>query len=147
MSTQVAIDGPSAAQGSDIASSPLNVVKQAPKVEDAKAKENIASAQSIDLVKKAQEAEKAKEEAAQPTQEELNDAIEVIADFMNLATRNVNFYQDDESEKTVIKVFDAESKELIKQFPSEEVLEIAQKISQLRQDVGIKTGILLDEQV
>jgi len=147
MSTQVAIDGPSNAQGSEIVSSPLNVVKQTPKVEEAKVAEQVASAQSIDLVKKAEEAEKAKQEKAEPTQEELNDAIEVIADFMNLATRNVNFYQDDESEKTVIKVFDAESKELIKQFPSEEVLEIAQKISQLRQDVGIKTGILLDEQV
>jgi uncharacterized FlaG/YvyC family protein len=47
----------------------------------------------------------------------------------------------------VIKVFDGESKDLIKQFPSEEFLDIANKILALRQDIGLKTGILLDEQV
>lgn len=80
-------------------------------------------------------------------QKALEDAVEVIADFMNLSIKNVNFAKDDGSDKTVIKVFDSESKELIKQFPSEEVLEIAQRIVELRQDVGKKTGILLDEKV
>ena len=73
--------------------------------------------------------------------------METISEFMNVSTRNVNFHLDDSSEKTVIKVFDAQSKELIKQFPSEEVLDIAKKIIALRQDVGEKTGILLDEKV
>ncbi len=78
---------------------------------------------------------------------ELEAAVEVIAEFMNLPVKNINFAQDDASDKTVIKVFDSESKELIKQFPSEEVLEIAKKIAELRQDVGNKAGILLDEKV
>lgn len=78
---------------------------------------------------------------------ELEQAIEIISDFMQLSTKNVNFQQDNSSDKTVIKVFDGESKELIKQFPSEEILDIAKKIIELRQDVGAKTGILLDEKV
>lgn len=77
----------------------------------------------------------------------IDQALEVISDFMQLSSRNINFQQDDVSDKTVIKFFDAESKELIKQFPSEEVLEIAQKIVALRQDVGEKTGIFLEERV
>ncbi len=77
----------------------------------------------------------------------IEEALELIADFMQLSSRNINFQQDDASDKTVIKFFDAESKELIKQFPSEEVLEIAQKIVALRQDVGEKTGIFLEEKV
>ena len=77
----------------------------------------------------------------------IDEALELIADFMQLSSRNINFQQDDASDKTVIKFFDAESKELIKQFPSEEVLEIAQKIVALRQDVGEKTGIFLEEKV
>lgn len=77
----------------------------------------------------------------------LNDAMESIAEFMHLSTQNVNFQRDDSTDKTIIKVFDTASKELIKQFPSEEVIEIAQKIAELRQDVGMKTGILLDERV
>ena len=78
---------------------------------------------------------------------ELEEAIEVVADFMQLSTQNVNFQKDETSDKTIIKVFDTESKDLIKQFPSEEVIDIANKILALRQDIGMKTGILLDEQV
>jgi flagellar protein FlaG len=77
----------------------------------------------------------------------IDEALEVIADFMQLSSRNINFQQDDASDRTIIKFFDSESKELIKQFPSEEVLEIAQKIVKLRQDVGEKTGIFLEEKV
>lgn len=77
----------------------------------------------------------------------LKEAVETIAAFMNVSSRNVNFLQDDQSDKTIIKVFDSNTKELIKQFPSEEILNIAQKIVELRQDVGAKTGILLDEKV
>lgn len=78
---------------------------------------------------------------------ELEEAIEVVADFMQLSTQNVNFQKDETSDKTIIKVFDTESQDLIKQFPSEEVIDIAHKILALRQDIGMKTGILLDEQV
>ena len=77
----------------------------------------------------------------------LDEAMESIAEFMHLSTQNVNFQKDDSTDKTIIKVFDSASNELIKQFPSEEVIEIAQKIAELRQDVGMKTGILLDEKV
>jgi flagellar protein FlaG len=77
----------------------------------------------------------------------IDEALELISDFMQLSSRQVNFQKDDASDKTVIKFFDAESKQLIKQFPSEEVLEIAQKIAALRQDVGEKTGIFIEEKV
>jgi len=77
----------------------------------------------------------------------LEEAMESIAEFMHLSTQNINFQKDDSTDKTIIKVFDSASNELIKQFPSEEVIEIAQKIAELRQDVGLKTGILLDEKV
>ncbi len=89
-------------------------------------------------------------ESAKNTKEsasELEEAIEIVADFMQLSTQNVNFQKDETSDKTIIKVFDTESKDLIKQFPSEEVIDIAHKILALRQDMGMKTGILLDEQV
>ncbi|AZQ85522.1 hypothetical protein EKO29_16920 [Colwellia sp. Arc7-635] len=91
-----------------------------------------------------------KEEEASSAQEKplvIDEALELISDFMQLSSRNINFQQDEASDKTVIKFFDSDSKELIKQFPSEEVLEIAQKIVALRQDVGEKTGIFLEEKV
>ena len=66
---------------------------------------------------------------------------------MNQPPRNINFTRDNDSGKTVIKVFDIESQELIKQFPSEELISIAQKIQALHQEVGEKSGILLDKTV
>ncbi len=75
------------------------------------------------------------------------DAMKTISEFINMPVRTVNFTQDDGSEKTVIKIFDSESNELIKQFPSEEILSIAQRIIDLQQDISQKTGILLDENI
>jgi flagellar protein FlaG len=74
-------------------------------------------------------------------------AMKTISEFINMPVRTVNFTQDDGSEKTVIKIFDSESNELIKQFPSEEILSIAQRIIDLQQDISQKTGILLDENI
>lgn len=85
--------------------------------------------------------DKAKEE------KELENAIEVVSDFMKLYNRNVNFSLDEGSDKTIIKVFDSDSKELIKQFPSEDLLELARKIYDVRQDIDLKSGIFLDEKV
>ena len=79
--------------------------------------------------------------------EELEEAVKAISDFVSMPNKNVNFAIDDSSERTVIKVFDTDSQELLKQFPSDEVLEIAERIIQLRQDVNQKSGILLDEKV
>ena len=77
----------------------------------------------------------------------VSDAMKTISEFINMPVRTVNFTQDDGSERTVIKIFDSESKELIKQFPSEEILSIAQRIIDLQQDISQKTGILLDENI
>lgn len=98
------------------------------------------------------EIEKVEQENSNPVdkeveQEDIKSAIEIIAGFINVAPRSVNFQQHEDSEKTIIKVFDNDTQELIRQFPSEEVLEIAKKIVALREDVGRKTGILLDEKI
>ena len=100
------------------------------------------------LLKKAEESEAvAKNSNDVISSEELEQAIAVVADFINQPPRNVNFTKDNDSGKTVIKVIDNESKELIKQFPSEELISIAQKIQALHQEVGEKAGILLDKRV
>ncbi|WP_448563697.1 flagellar protein FlaG [Thalassotalea ganghwensis] len=95
-------------------------------------------------LKKAQDVEAKKIEQEV---EKLEEAYAEISEFMSLYNRNVNFSTDEQSEKTVIKVFDSDSQELIKQFPSEDLIELAQKIKQLRQDVDLKSGIFLDEKV
>jgi flagellar protein FlaG len=80
-------------------------------------------------------------------EEVLDAAIDVVSSFMNQPPRNVNFTKDNDSGKTVIKVFDLETKELIKQFPSEELISIAQKIQTLHQEVAERSGIFLDKRI
>lgn len=77
----------------------------------------------------------------------LKEAYETVSEFMHLYNRNVNFSLADDSDIRVIKVFDADSKELIKQFPSEDLIKLAKKIDELRQDIDISSGIFLDEKV
>lgn len=92
--------------------------------------------------------EKQQEQVAEKAdRKELEEAVKAISDFISMPNKNVNFAIDDSSEKTVIKVFDTDSQTLLKQFPSDEVLEIAERIVKLRQDVNEKSGILLDEKV
>jgi flagellar protein FlaG len=80
-------------------------------------------------------------------EEVLDAAIDVVSSFMNQPPRNVNFTKDNDSGKTVIKVFDLETKELIKQFPSEELISIAKKIKTLHQEVAERSGIFLDKRI
>jgi flagellar protein FlaG len=93
------------------------------------------------------EDKKAEEAESQEQSVNISDAMKTISEFINMPVRTVNFTQDDGSEKTVIKIFDSESNELIRQFPSEEILSIAQRIIDLQQDISQKTGILLDENI
>jgi flagellar protein FlaG len=97
--------------------------------------------EQLDKDKKAEEAESLEQSV------NISDAMKTISEFINMPVRTVNFTQDDGSEKTVIKIFDSESNELIRQFPSEEILSIAQRIIDLQQDISQKTGILLDENI
>jgi flagellar protein FlaG len=100
-----------------------------------------------DVTQKQLDKEKEIKEKALDESVNVSDAMKTISEFINMPVRTVNFTQDDGSEKTVIKIFDSESNELIKQFPSEEILSIAQRIIDLQQDISQKTGILLDESI
>lgn len=151
MASQVALNSNANPQVSE-----LNVgLKPTQVTEDAKALEKqaqqVSNAESkalLEEVKKSIELDAQKKGTVEElNQEDIEKAIEVVSNFMDLPIRSVNFAQADGVDKTIIKVFDVESKELIKQFPSDELIEIAQKITELRQDVGEKTGILLDEKV
>ncbi|WP_077341412.1 flagellar protein FlaG [Pseudocolwellia agarivorans] len=127
-------------------------------IEKEKAFEDPAAQETIIKLNKVAELQRVKESEEQSLEDKssesladeanmVSDAMKTISEFINMPIRTVNFTQDDGSEKTVIKIFDSENNELIKQFPSEEILSIAQKIVELREDVSKKTGILLDESI
>lgn len=73
---------------------------------------------------------------------ELNAAVSKVADYVQSVQRNLNFWVDEASGETVVKVIDSNSDEVIRQFPSEEMLTLARRLDELSSE-DIK-GILVE---
>jgi flagellar protein FlaG len=74
----------------------------------------------------------------QSSRKELDQAVKAVNDFVQSANNSLQFSVDEGSGKTVVKVIDIATKEVIKQFPSEEMLAIAKALD------GIK-GLLVHQ--
>lgn len=77
----------------------------------------------------------------------LEEAFNTVSEFINVYNRNVSFSKDEESDATVIQIFDSDTQELIRQFPSEELVDLANKISELNKDLNLPSGVFFDEKV
>ncbi len=62
--------------------------------------------------------------------------LRISISLLNSQGRTLNFSVDEESGKPVVKVIDFETKEVIRQIPSEEVLTMAKAIKRLQEDLG-----------
>lgn len=74
----------------------------------------------------------------EPSRKALDSATKAVNDFVGTVNNSLNFSIDDSTGKTVVKVIDVATKEVIKQFPSEEMLAIAKALD------GIK-GLLVQQ--
>jgi len=63
--------------------------------------------------------------------EQLDKVAQQLQDFMGDLNRNIQFVVDEDSGRDVIKVVDKTSGDLIKQYPSEEVLTLVSKLSEM----------------
>ncbi|PCC13427.1 flagellar protein FlaG [Pseudoalteromonas sp. JB197] len=72
--------------------------------------------------------------------EKLEKVVQQLQDFMGEMNRSIQFKVDEESGRNVIKVIDKASGDLVKQYPSEEVLGIVSKLAET-------TGVLIDFKV
>lgn len=72
--------------------------------------------------------------------EKLEKVVQQLQDFMGEMNRSLQFKVDEDSGRDVIKVLDKNSGEVIKQYPSEEVLSLVSKLSE-------SAGILIDQTV
>lgn len=62
--------------------------------------------------------------------ESVESAVSKLNEYVQNTSRTLNFQVDDDSGKTVIKVYDRESDKLIRQIPNELVLELARKLNE-----------------
>jgi flagellar protein FlaG len=63
---------------------------------------------------------------------ELDTAIEKIQQFVNTAASDIKFSIDEDSGRTVVKVIDRETQDVIRQIPSQEILDLAQALGKLQ---------------
>ena len=67
--------------------------------------------------------------------ESLQSAVAQLNDYMQNVERSLQFTIDEDSGKDVVTVLDKKTEEIIRQFPSEEVLVIARQIAEQRDGV------------
>ena len=95
------------------------------------------SAQETAKKQALQEAQQAPQEVSQEKAREVVEQLNNHAQFVN---RDLHFSVDDDSGRTVIKVVNSETAELIRQIPSEEVLKLSETI---RENTDSSTGVIV----
>ena len=79
-----------------------------------------------------------KAENAKLAPEKINAVVKELNDAMRIISTSLSFSIDEATGKTVIRVIDDGTKQVIRQIPSEDVLNVAARITEL-------LGVLFDE--
>ncbi|MFQ2404133.1 flagellar protein FlaG [Aeromonas caviae] len=88
--------------------------------------------------------------SVQQSPADIEKQVQNLQEFGQLQGWTVNFSVEKELDQVVIKVMDAETKSMIRQIPSEELIAINKRIQALRQgDAGAhpRIGLLLDSEI
>lgn len=80
-----------------------------------------------------------KKSVSEIQKEDVKKAVDDVQNFVNTKNQDILFSIDEDLGKTVVKVVDRSTKELIRQFPSEEMLQIAKALDKLQ-------GLLVKQQ-
>jgi len=82
---------------------------------------------------------KVQQPGAIPDMAELQHAVEQIKRFIEPQSQGLEFSIDDDSQRTVVKIIDTQTKEVLRQIPSEEALRISKSLDQA-------SGLLIRQQ-
>jgi flagellar protein FlaG len=69
---------------------------------------------------------------AAPSREQVTEAVRKINEGMAVAPQSLEFTIDDESDEIIVKIVDRGTREVVRQIPSVEALEIAKSIDKMR---------------
>jgi len=87
-------------------------------------------------------------EEPQELAQNLLEIIERVGSISTLRSKTFEFSVHEDSRKSFVVVTDSETNEIIRQIPSEEVLELASKIDKLQEEIfGSSLGILFDQKI
>ena len=82
-------------------------------------------------------------EEKKASKQNLDNAVKQLNNYVQSINRNLEFNIDNDSGKTVVKVIDAETDELIRQIPNEEALYIAKQLNEGLHGDSKSPGLLL----
>lgn len=88
-----------------------------------------------DAVEPSTTVESSFQEKQEENKEELRDAVRQINEHVQNLQRTLQFTVDEESGKDVVTVLDSETDEIIRQYPSDEVLLIARYLAEHQEEV------------
>ncbi|HHQ4894197.1 flagellar protein FlaG [Aeromonas veronii] len=104
-----------------------------------------------DVEKQQEERAKEKVRKSDASDKDIEKEVQNLQEFSKQQGWTINFSVEKELEQVVIKVMDANTKSMIRQIPSEELLAISKRLKGLREgDViggGSRVGLLLDKEI
>lgn len=104
-----------------------------------------------DVEKQQEERAKEKVRKSDVSDKDIEKEVQNLQEFSKLQGWTVNFSVEKDLEQVVIKVMDANTKSMIRQIPSEELMAISKRLKDLREgDViggGSRVGLLLDKEI
>ena len=137
------IDNSSASVTSSVTVVPAdNKAVQRENISQAVTAENVQAEKVVNQVKEAEQVKQRSKAEVSPelNHEKVEEAVASLNAFVQLMDRNVSFEIDSDSGRDVISVFEKETKELIRQIPSEETLELLKRMDKM-------VGVLFSENV
>lgn len=91
----------------------------------------VGAQQAIDKVNASNEAAEQQQAEEKPDKEQLMEMAAELEKFMNANQRSLSFHVDDVTGRDVVTIKDMVTDETIRQLPSEEVLDLAARLSDL----------------
>lgn len=74
----------------------------------------------------------------QPTVPQLQGLVDSINNSLKQANKNLEFTIDEDTKKSIVKLVDTETGEVIRQFPSEETIAISKAIESMQQGMLLR---------
>jgi len=98
------------------------------------AQKPVVVAEKQDTVETSDTVENSSQTVQEATKEDLQKAVSKINDYVQNIQRSLQFTVDEESGRDVVTVLDTKTEEIIRQYPSEEVLAFARQLAQQKEE-------------
>ena len=119
--------------------SPVTVVK--PVIMDDSVADVVRSVDSVKSAQSSVESDALNKDNHKPALSLVKQAADHGNQLMQTVNRNLQFKVDDATKEVVVKIVDSESGEVVRQIPTEEMLEFVKHLQQMQG----KTGVVLND--